>query len=1095
MSRTQRLAQPQEFGKYQLVARLAHGRMGDVYKAKSHGVEGFEKILVVKVIHPAFSAIPNFVDTIVEEAKKAVALSHANVAQVYDIGLEETGQQFYLAMEYVNGMDLARAMTLSRQNSRTWPQELAVFIASEIAKGLDYAHRRKDFNFQNLNIIHRGLTTQNVILAYEGEVKLTDFGISRAMELTTPIDNEEAIHRYLHLAPEAARGEAHTRQSDIFSLGLILYEMLAGKHPYFDVDPNQVLERARRAEIPPISTLSNIPRPLTQILESMLVHDPAGRAPSAGQIYEELIGYLFGNNLKADNRTLALTMGELRRRDQGSTREATLEVGLEEISLHELEASYEKSEGFYLDPDVTGTAEISESTKSALPSARMARLLQDQPSFPDKGASAKQGLDNPPPLPGALEDYFRSAGAGRGKAILVSGRLGRGRQYLPDRLVETLAWRGNTTAISIQTTADDRYRPFGVLSDLILKNVNHTVAETLDHRQGALQLLTQLKVSPEAVETLSGFWGLTPDHRASYTLHKNHLSQIFMAILRDLSHRDPLVIVIDQVERIDALSLDVLRHVVAEIGSLSLMLVLGTGLDETMRAVFDTGQPEDLEALRINAEEPPGPTQIAELGARASTLVTLLTLSEQALSQPDLAELTGLDQIELLASLRELAEIGAIRVPRPGTFIGGTPQWLSWFEDQGGLNEIEHLASSLGRFYAHRVKRDEIDRLTPTLVRLYALGGDRRKMLSFAQSYGHWLEQKGWYKSALEFYKHCASLLARPTLGTPQTRIDYLVTAAELALELALIDECRTILEPLGALSETVRNDQGMIRAQLLLGQMALQQDDLEDARTYFQRGAEAAQAIQDPDLLARSLLCLASWHERHGDSVMASMKFEGAMNLYSRWGTRRMDLTLRAVLLLRAVRMWTARGMMTRARRPLDDLRSLSQTSHLNAVSCRANWAEARYHAGVKKYDEALKFISQALQDAEGQGLMALRIELAREKATIALEAGDYQSAGDVASALIELAAHHKDYYSEQRARDILATASCMLRRDVEPSLTHLQQSLRRATERRVPKDVYRCHELLELTLRALGRVAEAEKHLAQAEEIARSMRFVPAA
>ncbi|MFU8807164.1 MAG: serine/threonine protein kinase, partial [Bradymonadaceae bacterium] len=307
MEPIQRLAQPKEFGKYQLVARLAHGRMGDVYKAKSHGVEGFEKILVVKVIHPAFSAIPNFVDTLIEEAKRAVSLSHANVAQVFDLGLEESGNQFYLATEFVNGMDLGRALVIARENNRFWSQEISVFVASEIAKGLDYAHRRKDFNFNSLNIVHRSLTPQNIILSYDGEVKITDFGVSRAMDLSEPVDNDDLIHRHLYQSPEVARGEEYTRQSDIFSLGLLLYEMLAGRHPYFDLNPRKVHERACRAEIPPITKQTNVPRQLAQILDSMLVHDPAGRAASAGAIYEELIGYLFGNNLKADNRSLALT--------------------------------------------------------------------------------------------------------------------------------------------------------------------------------------------------------------------------------------------------------------------------------------------------------------------------------------------------------------------------------------------------------------------------------------------------------------------------------------------------------------------------------------------------------------------------------------------------------------------------------------------------------------------------------------------------------------------------------------------------------------------------------------------------------------------
>ena len=157
MSRTERLAQPEQFGKYHLIARLAHGRMGDVYKAKSHGVEGFERILVVKTIHAGLAAVPGFLDVVVEEAQRAVILSHANVAQVLNLGQEDAQNRAFLATEYVNGLDLQRAMSIAAQSQTPWPFELSVFIAAEIAKGLDYAHSRKDYNFNLLNLMHRDL--------------------------------------------------------------------------------------------------------------------------------------------------------------------------------------------------------------------------------------------------------------------------------------------------------------------------------------------------------------------------------------------------------------------------------------------------------------------------------------------------------------------------------------------------------------------------------------------------------------------------------------------------------------------------------------------------------------------------------------------------------------------------------------------------------------------------------------------------------------------------------------------------------------------------------------------------------------------------
>ncbi|MBA2663804.1 MAG: serine/threonine-protein kinase PknK [Bradymonadaceae bacterium] len=1081
MSRTQRLAQPEEFGKYHLIAHLAHGRMADVYKAKSHGVEGFEKILVVKVIHAGFGAIPEFVETLIEEAKRSVSLSHANVAQVYDLGQEDAQRRFYVAMEYVNGLDMMRAMTTAKRLDRMWPTELSVFIASEIAKGLDYAHRRKDFNFNSLNIVHRSLCPQNVMLSYDGEVKLTDFGISRAMDLVEAIDDDDINRRYLYAAPEVARGEEYTRQSDLFSLGLVLYEALTGVHPYFDQNSDIVTERARSGQIAPVTNYVDLPRPLVQILESLLVHDPAGRASSAGDVYEELIGYLFGNNLKADNRALSLAMQELRRHEQKkSPEESTQEVGLEEISLQELQNSFQQSEAYFEDSDETGTGEISEATKGALPS-KMAKLFKG-----NDGGDAQQ-----PPLPGALEDYFRSASGGRGKAVLLSGRLGSGRQYLPDRLVDNLGWRGNTKAFAIQPTVDDRYRPFGVLSDLILRCLHQTVAETLDHRESALQVLRQLRVSEEGIAILAGLWNMKEAPRLGYAERRRHLTQLFLALMRDLSQAGPLVLVVDRIERVDALTLDVLRDVVAEIGRLPVMLILGTYTDEITRAAFDTGRPEDLEAVRVSGPEPPPLEELAQLGEEATQVLTVLALSEQLMSQADLGMLLNIETNRLLLALRELTELGAVRVPRPGLFIVGLVNLSLWAEERLGRAEVERFASIITRYYTHRVVRGEIDRLTPSLIRLNALGGDRRRMLSLVNIYGQWLEQEGWHQSALDFYKQAAALLAHESLGAPHVRIDHILSAAELALELSQLHECRTILQPLAAICETVRNERGLVRGQLLMGQMAMQQDDLEDALTYFRRGATAARGLNDPDLLARALLALAGWHERYGDQAAAQNTLEGAINLFSRWGTRRMDLSERAAMLHRAVRMWAERGMLRRAEQPMSDLRTLAINSKLPVVECRADWAEAKLMGACGRHDEALRLFGRAAETAERFGLQALLIELIRERAAAALAAGDEETAWTIAGQLIGFAGQVADYYSEQRGRDIKATAGCILGRDVAESLAHLQSSLARAQDRRVPKDIYRCHDLLERALSALGKHDDAGFHRAQAAALAESMRY----
>ncbi|MCA9609112.1 MAG: serine/threonine protein kinase, partial [Myxococcales bacterium] len=171
-------AAPVLYGKYQLLELLARGGMAEVFKAKSHGVEGFEKVLVIKRILPELSENPRFVEMFINEAKIAVTLSHANIVQVFDLGRAD--ECYFIAMEYVAGYDLATVLTRGRKIGRPLPQELAVYVVSELAKGLDYAHRRRDAQQRQLHIVHRDVSPQNVLVSFEGEVKLTDFGIAKA---------------------------------------------------------------------------------------------------------------------------------------------------------------------------------------------------------------------------------------------------------------------------------------------------------------------------------------------------------------------------------------------------------------------------------------------------------------------------------------------------------------------------------------------------------------------------------------------------------------------------------------------------------------------------------------------------------------------------------------------------------------------------------------------------------------------------------------------------------------------------------------------------------------------------------------------------
>lgn len=303
---------PVLYGKYQLLEQLARGGMAEVYKAKAHGVEGFEKILVIKRILPELSQNPRFVEMFINEAKIAVTLSHANIVQVFDLG--QAQGSYFIAMEFVAGMDLATLLKRAQRAQRRLTPELAVYIVSELAKGLDYAHRRRDAERNPLNIVHRDVSPQNVLLSYEGEVKLTDFGIAKARTMAQSVTDVGVVKgKYAYMAPEQIAGKPLDARADIFSAGVLLYEALAGVSPFQASSNYDTLQRIRTGDVTPIENLvGDVPDEVARVLRTAMAHEPDKRYPSAGHLYEDLIQYLYSAGRRFGARDLADFLTHLR---------------------------------------------------------------------------------------------------------------------------------------------------------------------------------------------------------------------------------------------------------------------------------------------------------------------------------------------------------------------------------------------------------------------------------------------------------------------------------------------------------------------------------------------------------------------------------------------------------------------------------------------------------------------------------------------------------------------------------------------------------------------------------------------------------------
>ena len=235
----------EQFGKYTLIRKIGTGGMAEVYLARTTVAQGLNKTLVIKKIHTAYARSRQFVTMFVDEAKIALGLNHPNIIQVFDFGA--VGDTYFLAMEYVEGMDLLRLLQEAAKARQRLPYGLSAYIVQQLAKGLDYAHRKTDEFGQPLGIVHRDISPQNILLSWDGGVKIVDFGIARARD----VHEEQGVikGKFAYMSPEQARGEPVDCRSDVFAAGIVLFELVCAR-PLFHGKGKEALEMVKSGAIP-----------------------------------------------------------------------------------------------------------------------------------------------------------------------------------------------------------------------------------------------------------------------------------------------------------------------------------------------------------------------------------------------------------------------------------------------------------------------------------------------------------------------------------------------------------------------------------------------------------------------------------------------------------------------------------------------------------------------------------------------------------------------------------------------------------------------------------------------------------------------------
>ncbi|WP_095961756.1 protein kinase domain-containing protein [Corallococcus macrosporus] len=284
--------------------------MGEIYLARLEGAQGFEKLCVIKKILPQLAADTDFVERFVGEARTLVRLSHGSIAQVLDMGLHEG--EAYMALEHVDGKDLRKVAARVRDRQMPLPVTFILYTMGRVLDALAYAHRKKDDDGEDLKLVHRDISPQNILISYEGEVKVIDFGLAKSRLSAAKTNPSIILGKFLYMSPEQARHQPVDRRSDLYAVGLCLYELICGKNPFDGVHPGELMSLVANPRIKPLDEVEPLTPPVvTALVAKALAVDPSQRFQTAEEFRGRLQACLMEIDSSAGPESVSRFMREL----------------------------------------------------------------------------------------------------------------------------------------------------------------------------------------------------------------------------------------------------------------------------------------------------------------------------------------------------------------------------------------------------------------------------------------------------------------------------------------------------------------------------------------------------------------------------------------------------------------------------------------------------------------------------------------------------------------------------------------------------------------------------------------------------------------
>jgi serine/threonine protein kinase len=294
--------------RYRVIERLEAGGMAEVFVGEATGAQGFKKRVAIKRVLPHLAQNKRFISMFLDEARLGARLNHANIVSVFDIGAADN--TYFIVMELVDGANLKTIMESLRKQGRRFPVKAAIYICMEACRGLSYAHELQDDDGTDLGIVHRDVSPPNIMITRRGEVKVADFGLARASTQLEKTDPGVVKGKFSYLSPEAALGEQVDARTDVFALGIVLWEMIAGRRLFLGESDFETVKMVQQANVPSLQALNPEVDPAFEaVLSQALSRDPAQRFQSARDLGDALAGYLFSHQMKVTSYDIAALVG------------------------------------------------------------------------------------------------------------------------------------------------------------------------------------------------------------------------------------------------------------------------------------------------------------------------------------------------------------------------------------------------------------------------------------------------------------------------------------------------------------------------------------------------------------------------------------------------------------------------------------------------------------------------------------------------------------------------------------------------------------------------------------------------------------------